>query len=115
MKVKEIMSKEPACCIRETSLQDVAILMVENDCGEIPVVDNTQVGIRVVVPERGYDVINAAAAGPENEPDQAGGRAEAGMHDVCRHRARPRFRHRSIHRGPRCRVPFDPESNDKHT
>jgi CBS domain-containing protein len=42
MKVKEIMSREPACCTRETSLQDVAILMVEHDCGEIPVVDNLQ-------------------------------------------------------------------------
>ena len=42
MKVKEIMSREPACCTRETSLQDVAILMVENDCGEIPVVDSLQ-------------------------------------------------------------------------
>jgi CBS-domain-containing membrane protein len=42
MKVKEIMSKEPACCTRESSLQDVAILMVEHDCGEIPVVDNMQ-------------------------------------------------------------------------
>ena len=42
MKVKEIMSKDPACCTRESSLQDVAILMVEHDCGEIPVVDNMQ-------------------------------------------------------------------------
>lgn len=42
MKVKEIMSKDPACCTRETSLQDVAVLMVEHDCGEIPVVDNMQ-------------------------------------------------------------------------
>jgi CBS domain-containing protein len=42
MKVKKIMSKEPACCTRETSLQDVAILMVEHDCGEIPVVDNME-------------------------------------------------------------------------
>jgi CBS domain-containing protein len=42
MKVKEIMSKDPACCTRESSLQDVAILMSEHDCGEIPVVDNMQ-------------------------------------------------------------------------
>ena len=42
MKVKEIMSKDPACCTRESSLQDVAILMLEHDCGEIPVVDNMQ-------------------------------------------------------------------------
>ena len=42
MKVKGIMSKDPACCTRETSLQDVAVLMVEHDCGEIPVVDSLQ-------------------------------------------------------------------------
>src|SRR4030095_6177010 len=42
MKVNEIMSNNPACCTRETSLQDVAVLMVEHDCGEIPVVDNMQ-------------------------------------------------------------------------
>jgi CBS domain-containing protein len=42
MNVKEIMSFDPACCTRETALQDVAVLMVENDCGEIPVVDNAQ-------------------------------------------------------------------------
>lgn len=42
MRVKEIMSKDPACCTRETSLQDVAVLMAEYDCGEIPVVDNMQ-------------------------------------------------------------------------
>ena len=42
MKVKDIMSHDPACCTRESSLQDVAILMLEHDCGEIPVVDNMQ-------------------------------------------------------------------------
>jgi CBS domain-containing protein len=42
MKVKEIMSKDPACCTRERSLQAVAVLMVEHDCGEIPVIDNMQ-------------------------------------------------------------------------
>ena len=42
MNVKEIMSYDPACCTRETPLQDLAVLMVENDCGEIPVLDNSQ-------------------------------------------------------------------------
>jgi CBS-domain-containing membrane protein len=42
MKVKEIMSTDPACCTRETPLQDVAILMIEHDCGEIPVVDHLE-------------------------------------------------------------------------
>ena len=40
MKVSEIMTKRPACCEPETPLQDVAKLMVQHDCGEIPVVDS---------------------------------------------------------------------------
>lgn len=39
MKVSEIMSKDPACCTAETNLQEVAKMMVDNDCGCIPVVD----------------------------------------------------------------------------
>lgn len=42
MQVKEIMSQNPACCTPETKLQDVARMMVENDCGCIPVVENEQ-------------------------------------------------------------------------
>src|SRR5262245_46521399 len=33
------MTAKPACCGPETSLQDVAHLMVAHDCGEIPVTD----------------------------------------------------------------------------
>lgn len=40
MLVKEIMSTNPACCTAETSLQEVAKMMVTNDCGSIPVVEN---------------------------------------------------------------------------
>lgn len=40
MQVKDVMTADPACCTPETSLIDVAALMVANDCGEIPVVDN---------------------------------------------------------------------------
>jgi CBS domain-containing protein len=39
MKVSDVMTKDPACCTPETELQEVARLMVEHDCGEIPVVD----------------------------------------------------------------------------
>jgi CBS domain-containing protein len=39
MQVREIMTREPAFCTPETKLQDVARLMVDQDCGEIPVVD----------------------------------------------------------------------------
>jgi CBS domain-containing protein len=40
MKVKDMMTKDPACCTSDTSLPEVARMMVDKDCGEIPVVDN---------------------------------------------------------------------------
>lgn len=40
MKVNEAMSTEPACCTAGTSVQDVARMMVERDCGAIPVVES---------------------------------------------------------------------------
>ena len=42
MKVKEVMIADPACCISESALQEVAQMMVDHDCGEIPVVDNKE-------------------------------------------------------------------------
>lgn len=39
MKVRELMSPDPACCTPDAKLQDVARLMVEHDCGEIPIVE----------------------------------------------------------------------------
>jgi len=42
MQIGEIMTKNPACCVPDTSLQEVAQLMVEHDCGCIPVVDNRE-------------------------------------------------------------------------
>ena len=41
MQVKDMMTADPACCTAETSLPEVARMMVSQDCGEIPVVDNT--------------------------------------------------------------------------
>ena len=40
MQVKDMMTKDPACCTSDTSLPEVARMMVDKDCGEIPVVDN---------------------------------------------------------------------------
>lgn len=40
MQVKEIMTANPACCTPDTSLQEVAKMMVDRDCGEIPVVES---------------------------------------------------------------------------
>ena len=39
---RDVMTPDPACCTPETSLEDVAKMMVRNDCGEIPVVDGGQ-------------------------------------------------------------------------
>lgn len=38
MKAEQIMTPRPAVCTPETPLQEVAELMIEYDCGEIPVV-----------------------------------------------------------------------------
>lgn len=40
MKVKEIMTKNPACATPTTSLQETAKMMVDNDCGCIPVIED---------------------------------------------------------------------------
>src|SRR5216684_6375247 len=50
MQVKEVMTSDPACCTADTPLPEVARMMIENDCGEIPVVENqaSQLPIGVV-------------------------------------------------------------------
>jgi CBS domain-containing protein len=44
---REIMTPAPQCCTGETTLNEVANLMVEADCGEIPVTDasNRLIGV----------------------------------------------------------------------
>ena len=42
MQVKDIMTSDPACCTPESSLMEVAKMMVDYDCGEIPVVENQE-------------------------------------------------------------------------
>jgi CBS domain-containing protein len=48
MQVREIMTVNPVCCGPDINLQEVARLMLENDCGEIPVVhgsDKRPIGV----------------------------------------------------------------------
>lgn len=40
MQVKKIMTADPVCCTADTALQEVAKMMVDHDCGEIPVVED---------------------------------------------------------------------------
>ena len=44
---RDVMTPDPACCTPNTTLDEVAKLMAQNDCGEIPVVDvgDTVVGV----------------------------------------------------------------------
>jgi CBS domain-containing protein len=49
MQVKEIMTADPAYCISDTALQEVAQMMVDNDCGEIPVVENKETRLPIGV------------------------------------------------------------------
>lgn len=40
MKVHDIMTRDVACCTRESSIRDAARLMSDHDCGSLPVVDD---------------------------------------------------------------------------
>lgn len=48
MDVTTVMTPNPASCTPETPIRDVARLMLENDCGEIPVIDAARRPIGVV-------------------------------------------------------------------
>ena len=39
MKVNDVMSTNVACCVKDTPLKEVAQMMVDCDCGEVPVTD----------------------------------------------------------------------------
>ena len=48
MDIRSVMTARPATCDRNATLQDVARLMKDNDCGEIPVVDENRRPIGVI-------------------------------------------------------------------
>ena|SRR5258706_10937510 len=71
-RIKDVMSASPACCVPETPLDEVARLLVEHDCGAIPVVDNRDGGRPVgVVTDRDI-VCRAIAAGRDVASLRAG-------------------------------------------
>ena len=44
---RDVMTSDPACCSPNTTLDLVAKMMAQNDCGEIPIVDvaNRPIGV----------------------------------------------------------------------
>ena len=45
---RDIMTPDPACCSPSTTLDQVAKMMIQNNCGEIPIVDSSSRPIGVV-------------------------------------------------------------------
>lgn len=78
MDVTSVMTANPVCCTRDTPLRDVARLMIDHDCGQIPVVeskdDKTPVGvvtdrdIAVRIVAEGRDASTASAADAMSAP-----------------------------------------------
>jgi CBS domain-containing protein len=63
MKVRDIMTKSPAVCLPDTSLQEVAKLMLDRDCGGIPIVADLESRRPIgIVTDRDI-VVRAVAAG----------------------------------------------------
>jgi len=48
MQVRDIMTPDPAYCAPETNLQEIARMMADHDCGEIPVLDASNRPLGVV-------------------------------------------------------------------
>ncbi len=48
MELDKVMTTNPICCSRDTPLRDVARMMIDNDCGLIPVVDAQRKPIGVI-------------------------------------------------------------------
>ncbi|KGQ20444.1 CBS domain protein [Lysobacter dokdonensis DS-58] len=76
--VTSVMTANPACATPETPLRDVARMMIENDCGEIPVVDTQGMPVGVVtdrditvrIVAEGRDIMGATASDAMSAPVQ---------------------------------------------
>jgi len=74
MNVQEIMTKDPACCTPDTGLQEVAQIMVDNDCGCVPVVDSEESKMPVgMITDR--DITTRVVAKGQNPLDLTAGDA----------------------------------------
>lgn len=40
MRISDFMTRDPACCVAEATAREAAVLMRDNDCGAIPVVES---------------------------------------------------------------------------
>ena len=68
-RVRDVMTPQPACAKPDTPLQEIAEMMVTNDCGEIPICDEAGKPIGVITDRdivcrlvaKGHDPMHATA------------------------------------------------------
>src|SRR5881392_3736900 len=60
---RDVMTADPACCSPGTTLDQVAKMMVQNDCGEIPIIDTSNRPVGVVTDR---DIVCRAVAEGKN-------------------------------------------------
>jgi CBS domain-containing protein len=60
---RDIMTPNPVCCSPNTTLDDVAKMMLRNDCGEIPIIDTNDCVIGVITDR---DIVCRAVAQGKN-------------------------------------------------
>src|SRR5207248_4454001 len=60
---RDVMTPDPTCCSTNATLDEVAKLMVQNDCGEIPIVDSSDRPIGVITDR---DIVCRAVAEGKN-------------------------------------------------
>ena len=68
--VKDLMTNSPACCTPDTPLPEVARMMVENDCGEVPVINESKVPVGVLTDR---DIVCRTVAKDINPLDSVAG------------------------------------------
>jgi CBS domain-containing protein len=111
MQVQDIMTQNPACCTKDTSLTDVARMMVDNDCGAIPVVEsNNSPRLVGVITDRdivcrtladGKDPFQMAAGDCMSEPVETV-RADADVGECARLMKEHQIRRVFVTDGGRC-------------
>ena len=68
MIVREIMTANPTCCTPDSSLPEVARMMVKKDCGEIPVIEDEESRLPIgVITDR--DIVCRTIANDRNPLD----------------------------------------------
>lgn len=81
MNVEDVMTKNPASCNVNSSLKDVAMLMQQHDCGQIPVVDDQNKPVGVIT-DRDITV-RAVASGADVSSSQVKDFMSSPVNSIC--------------------------------